>query len=599
MSDFSLTYNQTNANPMGYKFLRINQSSPFIESEEPESLDLCDEEPQDCCSDDNFKLLVLADPVFTDAERNDFSSFLYKVFLNNTITFSLEKWNVSAWDEMVADLSAGSYGTYYEPGILQTGFHIVKFTGYKLEWRNVLIAFGEGVYRVKASGTFFGNSWDDCSRIFCLKEYSVNSANQTVRFEWHNNGIVSYANPETGTFKKVDYENIDWHDMIRLTGAFGFPEDQQEVIDLSYQVSNHLEIERIRDKTNYLYKFNSGYYPSWVHYLIKDIAFKSNSLLVTDYNKLAKHNFVRKAIVKEPDGYKPDYEHVYQKKYKVQVNFRDKLDDLGYQKYCNLQSENCAPVTIKDQNGNILEYKPSGTVYVDGNSLTCDDVTVTDGLASPSTIDVASGGTYTCTPISSATCAQLNDVDSGLTPTQINNVQRQQPTRTGQTTSYRTGDDGDLELGLGTAFSTLSCNNIFGNTNRFTDETGAQTYTNNFVLDHLTGLMWYRVSTSGTWNQAIDGSLASTRGGFTDWFLPNKNQIITICNYSSTMITNYSPFNININSVATRLWTSTTDPNGTTSAFSITAVNFFQSFTKTSTHSYIYCRQFIPSDFGL
>ena len=42
--------------------------------------------------------------------------------------------------------------------------------------------------------------------------------------------------------------------------------------------------------------------------------------------------------------------------------------------------------------------------------------------------------------------------------------------KTGQTTSYRTGDDGDIEAGRATDFFTLSTNNPFGNTNRFTDE---------------------------------------------------------------------------------------------------------------------------------
>ena len=51
--------------------------------------------------------------------------------------------------------------------------------------------------------------------------------------------------------------------------------------------------------------------------------------------------------------------------------------------------------------------------------------------------------------------------------------------KTGQTTSYRTGDDGDLEAGRNVDFTTLAENNPFGNTNRFTDELGGQTYTKN------------------------------------------------------------------------------------------------------------------------
>lgn len=364
MADFEYTYIQNNSNPMAYRHQRGKISAPFIDSEEPESFNLCDEEPSDFCNDETFKILALADPIFTNPERNDYLSVLYTVTLNNTINFALEKWEVSAWTTKVADLSATALGTYYAPSVLQTGFNAIKFTGYRLEWRNVLINYGVGLYRIKSTGTFLGNSWSDCTHIYCLKQYSTDAANQTVRFEWKNNGILSYANPQTGAFKRINYQNIDWQDMIRLDGYFGHPEDQQEVVDLSYIKGNHLEVERISDKTNYNYKFYSGYYPDWVHYLLKDIAFKSNSLQVTDYNKLGKHNFVRKAIIKLPDGYTPDYTNVYQKKYKVQVNFRDKLDDLGYSKNCSVQGDYCAPVTIKDQNGNVITTKPSGSTYV-------------------------------------------------------------------------------------------------------------------------------------------------------------------------------------------------------------------------------------------
>jgi hypothetical protein len=58
--------------------------------------------------------------------------------------------------------------------------------------------------------------------------------------------------------------------------------------------------------------------------------------------------------------------------------------------------------------------------------------------------------------------------------------------KTGQTTSYRTGDDGNIQAGRATSFSVLAENNPFGNTNRFTDELGGQTYTNNIMIDWST-----------------------------------------------------------------------------------------------------------------
>jgi hypothetical protein len=153
--------------------------------------------------------------------------------------------------------------------------------------------------------------------------------------------------------------------MIRVKGIFGFPEDEQEVIDISFYSGNELHNERVRDRTNYNYKFKSGYYPDWVHVILKDIAFKSNSLLVTDNCRLNKHTWQRKAILKDSEGYKPNYDNTYQLWYKVEVGFKDKNDDLGYSANCELSGNNCEPVIVKDGNGNIIDTIPSGGTYVD------------------------------------------------------------------------------------------------------------------------------------------------------------------------------------------------------------------------------------------
>lgn len=126
--------------------------------------------------------------------------------------------------------------------------------------------------------------------------------------------------------------------------------------------------------------------------------------------------------------------------------------------------------------------------------------------------------------------------------------------KTGQTTSYRTGDDGDLESGRLTSFSVLPSNNPFGNTNRFTDELGGSTYTNNIVIDWSTydgsTVLGYKRTSSATtvtWNNAIDGALAVSIGTFTTgWRLPNVTEYINIQNRSIAFTSgafNYSPFN--------------------------------------------------------
>jgi hypothetical protein len=146
--------------------------------------------------------------------------------------------------------------------------------------------------------------------------------------------------------------------------------------------------------------------------------------------------------------------------------------------------------------------------------------------------------------------------------------------KTGQTTSYRTGDDPNLATGRATSFSVLAANNPFGNTNRFTDELGGTTYTNNIVIDWSTYdgstvLGWYRLKRpatgSYTWNQAIDNALTFTIGTFTSgWKLANMMEYLSLVNWGNTPANkiNYAPF-----SLVGDFWSSTTDANNTANAF--------------------------------
>ena len=171
--------------------------------------------------------------------------------------------------------------------------------------------------------------------------------------------------------------------------------------------------------------------------------------------------------------------------------------------------------------------------------------------------------------------------------------------QTGQTTIFRTGDDADRRAeGRAVDFFTLPSNNPFGNTNRFTDELGGQTYTNNWVIDWSTYngstvLGYYRVQNGVNiaWNGSIDAAIG-TFGTFSGCRLPNANELFNIINFGATSCLNYSPFNLN----GFSLWTSTTPLNSTGTAFVVLASsnNYFSVATKSvTTNAGLNCR-YIP-----
>lgn len=170
--------------------------------------------------------------------------------------------------------------------------------------------------------------------------------------------------------------------------------------------------------------------------------------------------------------------------------------------------------------------------------------------------------------------------------------------KTGQTTSYRTGDDGDIEAGRATSFSVLASPNPFGNTNRFTDELGGQTYANNIVIDWSTyngndvlGISRLAIATGNTWNQAIDNSLSYSIGSFTTgWRLANIREIFNLMNFGNDQnnLLNYSP--LNLSSVGRIYWSSTTNLALTTQAYTLSNIGQTAVQIKTSSVAFTYFR---------
>lgn len=351
----------SNFAPMPQEYLRVKRITPFIGRKDPGTVTprpLPQDSVCDCCDFNKiFTLLVLADTEDSNPLYNDFSSFLYEMPTDGLLTFTLQKHNGITWVNTVVLNSA--YGTDYPTGTF-TDFPL--FAGFKLQWRIVLQNHGEGNYRIKATGNNIdGDSSTDFSGIYCLKEYSQFSADTTVRFQWNNNGIITNSDDD---FQLINYGNINWSDMIRLTGAFGFAQDEETKIDVSQYSGDALKMETVRHLNIPKYLFKSGQYPDWVHSILKNYAFKSNSLNVTTYSRLDKHVYSNKQVAKESNGYAPNYDNIYNKWYRVEVSFRDKYDDLGFRKNCITSGQNCEPVTIKDDQGNFIEFAPSGSEYI-------------------------------------------------------------------------------------------------------------------------------------------------------------------------------------------------------------------------------------------
>jgi len=87
----------------------------------------------------------------------------------------------------------------------------------------------------------------------------------------------------------------------------------------------------------------------------------------------------------------------------------------------------------------------------------------------------------------------------------------------------------------------------------------------NVLTDATTGLMWQRAFVSKSWQEALSYCETLDEGGYTDWRLPNKNELASLINYNK-----YGPASDHIYTPINHLWSSSTF--GMDSAWT---VNFF------------------------
>ena len=238
-------------------------------------------------------------------------------------------------------------------------------------------------------------------------------------------------------------------------------------------------------------------------------------------------------------------------------------------------------VTYENSNDSFSVVIPSGTTYVAA------DITWTDSDLSVNTAPANTD--ITCTP---AAC--------------VGNAYSR-PLLTGQDTSYVSDDDGNnlangvydygnntgiltaLDKAATNPFLTLIANNSFGNLNRFTDDLGTQIYTSGYVIDHLTGLGW-KDTQEGTanWTTSITNATAETFNGFSDYRLPNLNELLSVKWQDVGQGLVYTPFII---SPATEFWVSTTDFSLTTFARVVNStVGLSGRRAKTDVKRSLFCR---------
>ncbi len=160
--------------------------------------------------------------------------------------------------------------------------------------------------------------------------------------------------------------------------------------------------------------------------------------------------------------------------------------------------------------------------------------------------------------------------------------------KTGQTTSFETGDDGDLEVGWWKGLS------LSANKTRLVVLIISAKFV---IVDRATGLVWARDGNDAggnngsviNWSDAISYALGLNFAGFTDWRIPNVLELASILDYEKTIAPlAYWEFT---NIVTGNHWSSTTQASLTTQAFQVSFSGGIIAYTaKTATRNILCVR---------
>ena len=215
-------------------------------------------------------LQVFGDINDSNERKNDKTSFLYKLMsASDTAVLKLLKDGVE-----IETLNNNNFGEFFDIGSLSYGIPEQDFyTGYIVDWREVLIAHGVGSYTVAADITVFGASLTYESEIYKLYKYSDEEADGSVRLISYQNGNIESSN--------FNFTGMNWYQQIRINGILW--NKQAEYITDSYFTSNRT-ITQIQDSIEYSYDLQVEFVIDSVSNFIIENNLLANEIYINDYN---------------------------------------------------------------------------------------------------------------------------------------------------------------------------------------------------------------------------------------------------------------------------------------------------------------------------
>ena len=253
------------------------------------------------------------EPVFgylddlTDEYRNDKSSFIgEKTDSSASILATLKNVNTGV-DYIISD---NTLGIYYPAGTLPDRPLYIAFIA---DWGKILNVLGAGLYQIEFKETVFGVDYIQDSVKYRLYPFTEVLANETVKFEFVQNGVK-----ENG----LDYTGLNFSYQFRLNGSFG---NKQVIFETDTFLTGSRKVTQIQDKTRFSYEFTSSLVDATVLNSIWEIGINANDTLVTDYGLFASERFTKVSVVTSDS---PEISHYKNNPLNsVKITFEDRVQN--------------------------------------------------------------------------------------------------------------------------------------------------------------------------------------------------------------------------------------------------------------------------------
>lgn len=304
-------------NTDGYGYLGSQDVYMIAQNPIDEETTVLEPKKLDCCSDLVWN--VLADSTSAELLKNDQNSFLWW-FNKDAISTAVLSLVKKDGTEIVLTNNS-TYGTPFDYGFYINGFR-EKLVGYLIDWRKVLLVLGEDMYSVKCVTTsIFGDTNTKLSENYCLKQYTVERANNTVRIEYYLNGIIGLNRFDD---KSKDLGNLNWYNSHRFTGYFQYVKSDYKTDYVQYDNGQR---EFVEDEQEPEYLLSLKGIPMFKHDVLRTDILQADNTIITDYNYKNIDNYFQKNVQKS-SSYEPKWNALRTKLASVELKFKQKYNQL-------------------------------------------------------------------------------------------------------------------------------------------------------------------------------------------------------------------------------------------------------------------------------